>query len=178
MHPKHIVRSWRQKFKALHFVEDEDRLKKSMASLKRYCTVNGLFAVKKYLQQSWEPFAAMWVQFYRKDFWSGQANTNNISEGRIGSFKKGLKNVADGSIFSAVKFLLETYAPNDVQDFRWIGTILGRTRNWSALWEYLFYRIGLQERLLQLTKSSLGPPQQLRVNVIDTEGLAKDGILL
>ena len=58
----------------------------------------------------------MWVQFYRNDFWSGQANTNNISEGRVGSFKKGLKNVADGSIFSAVNYLLKTYAP-DVQAF-------------------------------------------------------------
>ena len=52
-----------------------------------------------YLQQSWEPFDALWVLFYRKDFWNGQANTNNTCEGRIGSFKRGLKNVTDGSIF-------------------------------------------------------------------------------
>ena len=115
--PKNHRKKLKAKFKELHFVEDEDRLKKSFASLKRYCTVNGLAGVKKYLEQSWEPFAAMWVQFYRKDFWNGKANTNNISEGRIGSFKRGLKNVTDGSIFSAVKYLLETYAPNDVQDF-------------------------------------------------------------
>ena len=104
-------------FKALHFVQDDVQLKRSIANLKRFCTVKGLHAVKKYLQQSWEPFTAMWVQFYRKDFWSGQANTNNISEGRIGSFKRGLKNVTDGSIYSLVKYLLYTYAPDDVQDF-------------------------------------------------------------
>ena len=63
----------------------------------------------------------MWVQFYRNEFWSGQSNTNNISEGRVGSFKKGLKNVTDGSIFSAVKYLIETYAPNDIQDFKTIN---------------------------------------------------------
>ena len=59
----------------------------------------------------------MWVQFYRNEFWSGEANTNNISEGRVGSFKRGLKNVTDGSIFSVLKYMLETYAPNDIQDF-------------------------------------------------------------
>ena len=33
----------------------------------------------------------------------------------MGSFKKGLKNITDGSIFSAVKYFLETY---DRQDFK------------------------------------------------------------
>ena len=105
-------------FKSLHFSKNEKELKKLLATLKRYCTVKRLSNVKRYLQQSWEPFVTMWVQFYRNDFWSGRANTNNISEGRVGSFKKGLKNVTDGSIFSAVKYLLETYAPNDLQDFK------------------------------------------------------------
>ena len=83
--------------------------------------------MKKYLEQSWEPFAAMWVQFYRNDFWNGQANTNNISEGRVGSFKKVSKNVTDGSIFSVVKYLLKTYAPDDVQSF----TKLNRDNAWE-----------------------------------------------
>ena len=55
-------------FKELHFAGDEDDLKKKMANLKRYCTINRLKAVKRYLKQSWEPFVAMWVQFYRNDF--------------------------------------------------------------------------------------------------------------
>ena len=41
-----------------------------------------------------------------------------IFEGWVGSFKKGLKNDTDGSIFSAVNYLLKTYAPDDVQSFR------------------------------------------------------------
>ena len=98
-----------------------------MTSLKRFCTLKGLANVKQYLQKSWEPFIALWVQFYRNDFWSGQANTNNVSEGRVGSFKKGLKNVTDGSIFSAVKYLLETYIPNDIQDFK----ALNRNNAWA-----------------------------------------------
>ena len=98
-----------------------------MANLKRFCTVKKLENVKQYLMKSWEPFVALWVQFYRNEFWSGQVNTNNISEGRVGSFKKGLKNVTDGSIFSAVKYLLETYIPNDIQDFR----ALNRDNAWE-----------------------------------------------
>ena len=104
--PKAHREKLKAKFKALHFVKDEYHLKKSLASLKRYCTINRLGSVKKYLLQSWEPFIPMWVQFYRNDFWSSQVNTNNISEGRVGSFKKGLKNVSGGSIYSALKYLL------------------------------------------------------------------------
>ena len=89
-----------------------------MSSLKGFCTRKGVQNVKHYLERSWEPFVAMWVHCYRNDFWSGQANTNNISEARVGSFKKGLKNVTDGRIFSAVKYFLQTYAPNDCQDFK------------------------------------------------------------
>ena len=104
--PKAHCEKLKAKFKISHFVKDEYHLKKSLASLKRYCTINRLGSVKKYLLQSWEPFIPMWVQFYRNDFWSSQVNTNNISEGRVGSFKKGLKNVSGGSIYSALKYLL------------------------------------------------------------------------
>ena len=114
-------------FKELHFAKNEQFLKKKMKSLKRFCKKKGLGNVKQYLEKSWEPFVALWVQFYRNDFWSGQANTNNISEGRVGSFKKGLKNVTDGSIFSAVEYLLETYIPNDIQDFK----ALNRNNAWA-----------------------------------------------
>ena len=99
-------------------MRNEEVLKKKLASLKGFCTRKSLPNVKTYLQKSWEPFVAMWVQFFRQGFWSGQANANNISESRIGSFKRGLRNVTDGSIFSVVKYLLETYAPNDIQDFK------------------------------------------------------------
>ena len=68
-------------FKELHFVENEDALKKKLANLRRFCTVKKLNNVMTYFSQSWEPFLPLWVQFYRNDFWSGQANTNNISEG-------------------------------------------------------------------------------------------------
>ena len=104
-------------FKELNYVKNEEVLKKKIAGLKRFCTVNRLENIKQYCLKSWLPFTTMWVQFFRNDFYSGQANTNNISEARVSSFKKGLKNVTDGSVFSAVKFLLETYAPNDFQDF-------------------------------------------------------------
>ena len=50
--PKAHREKLKVKFKELHFVADEDTLGKKMAQLKRYCTVNGLGAVKKYLQQS------------------------------------------------------------------------------------------------------------------------------
>ena len=128
---KNVAKAHREKLKAilkeLQFVENEDILKKKISSLKRYCTTKQLGNVKKYFKQSWEPFLALWVQFYRNSFWCGQSNTNNISEGRVGSFKKGLKNVTDGSIFSAVKYLLETYIPNDIQDFR----TLNRNNAWE-----------------------------------------------
>ena len=114
-------------FKQLHYAKNEKMLKKKLGSLKRYCTMKGLTNVKNYLQKSWEPFLPMWVQCYRNDIYSDQANTNNISEGRVGSFKKGLKNVTDGSIFSAVKYLMENYAPNDSQEF----TTLNRNNAWS-----------------------------------------------
>ena len=116
--PKAYRKKLQNMFKELHFCKDEKDLRTKMANLKRFCTVKGLGNVKQYLVKSWEPFIALEVQFYRNDFWSGQSNTNNISEGRVGSFKKGLKNVTDGSIFSAVKYLLETYIPNDIQDFK------------------------------------------------------------
>ena len=111
----------------MHYANDENDLKKKAASLKRYCTCNGLENLKKYFRRSWEPFVTLWVQFFRKDVWTGQAHTNNISEGRVGSFKKGLKTVTDGRIFSAVKYLLETYIPNDFQDFK----TLNRNNAWE-----------------------------------------------
>ena len=116
--PKIRRQKLKDEFKELHFVSNEEVLRKKLASLKRFCTKMGLHNVKAYLRKSWEPFVAMWVQFFRTDFWSGQANTNNISEARISSFKRGLRNVTDGSIFSVVKYFLETYAPNDIQDFK------------------------------------------------------------
>ena len=128
---RNVPKAYREKLKTmlkeLHFVENEDILQKKISILKRYCSTKKLGNVKKYFKQSWEPFLALWVQFYRNSFWSGQSNTNNISEGRVGSFKKGLKNVTDGSIFSAVKFLLEIYIPNDIQDFR----TLNRNNAWE-----------------------------------------------
>ena len=75
-------------FKELHFAKTEKDLRKNMKNLKKFCSRKRLNNVQKYLEQSWEPFVAMWVQCYRNDFWSGEANTNNISEGRIGSLRK------------------------------------------------------------------------------------------
>ena len=57
--PKPFLEMLKEKFKELHFVENEKKLKQKLASLKRYCTVKGLHTAKEYLIKSWEPYVAM-----------------------------------------------------------------------------------------------------------------------
>ena len=89
-HPVCSLMMLKAKFKELHYATTEKFLRRKLASLKTYCTRQSLHNVKKYLQRSWEPFVAMWVHCFRKDFCSEQANTNYISEARVSSLKKGL----------------------------------------------------------------------------------------
>ena len=114
---KELREKVKSRMNALHYVDSEVVFKKKKASFKAYLARKGLSHVKEYFRKVWEPFAPLWVQCYRNDFWSGQCNTNNISEARVNSYKKGLKVVTDSSIFSAVKFLLGSYTQNDELEF-------------------------------------------------------------
>ena len=50
--PKNHREKLKLMFKELHFVENEEVLKKKIARLKRFCTVNRLENVKQYFQKS------------------------------------------------------------------------------------------------------------------------------
>ena len=57
--PKAYREKLKAMFKELHFVENEDALKKKIGSMKRFCTVKKLSNVKTYFLQSWEPFVPL-----------------------------------------------------------------------------------------------------------------------
>ena len=57
--PKSSREKLKTMFKELHYVNNEEILKRKMNNLKRFCTRKGLTNVKQYLQRSWEPFVAM-----------------------------------------------------------------------------------------------------------------------
>ena len=117
------------------------------------------------------------MQLFRKDVQTSEAHTNNISEGRVGSFKKGLKTITDGSIFSAVKYLLETYIPNDFQDFK----TLNRDNAWEnkrlvRLKEYPLLQNRPPGAVVAIKTYSHELLLLLRISGIVTKVLSKDAI--